>query len=66
MARLLDNTKQRVVLNGLKSLWGNVEAGVSKGSTLGLYIPQKNVPLIWMYPMFPHIQIVLTIKISIE
>ena len=29
-------------------------------------MPQKNIPLIWMFPVFPWIEMVLTIKVSID
>ena len=35
MANFLNNSKQKVVLNGHHSKWANIEAGVPQGSFLG-------------------------------
>ena len=35
MQRFLTNRKQRTILNGKKSEWGAIEAGVPQGSILG-------------------------------
>ena len=38
MTNLLEERKQRVILNGQRSSWTNVEAGVPQGSILGLLL----------------------------